>query len=41
MKSNKAYSIGVGTPIINSPEVILGKDHTIATDVWSIGVILY
>lgn len=30
-----------GTLAFCSPEIILGKQHTIATDIWSIGVVMY
>jgi NIMA (never in mitosis gene a)-related kinase len=31
----------VGTPYYISPEIIKGKGYSFATDVWSLGVILY
>lgn len=31
----------VGTPYYISPELIEGKPYSMATDIWSIGVILY
>jgi serine/threonine protein kinase len=30
-----------GTLAFCSPEIILGKQHTIVTDIWSIGVLMY
>jgi NIMA (never in mitosis gene a)-related kinase len=31
----------VGTPYYISPEIIEGKPYSMATDIWSLGVILY
>jgi len=30
-----------GTLAFSSPEVLLGKNHDIKTDIWSLGIVLY
>ena len=37
---NRAYS-KVGEPFYRSPEMILGRGYSKATDIWSLGVIIY
>lgn len=40
MIENRTYT-RIGTPYCRSPEMILGRGYTKATDIWSLGVIVY
>ncbi|CAM9627483.1 unnamed protein product [Phaeothamnion confervicola] len=40
VKSVMAYS-QVGTPLYMSPEVLMGRGHTFASDIWSLGCVLF
>lgn len=38
---NDARKTTIGTPQYTAPEIVKGRKHTKAVDVWSIGVVLF
>ena len=40
-ENNQTFLTPCGTPAFTSPEIIKGKHYTKATDIWSLGILLY